>query len=88
MVKSEYPVSTATAAEMAGLHRVTLQTWLRERPDCPQASVEVPLAGGLTLRRWSAEDVAKLKAYAQEHRAENVWRPVGYRPAKKSKSRT
>jgi len=67
--------STAQAAKAVGLHRVTLQNWLTQRADCPRASIEIPLAGGLTLRRWSAEDVEKLKGYVKEHRLENVGRP-------------
>ncbi len=66
--------STAQAAKMAGVHRVTLQNWLK-RPECPRASVQIPIGGGLTVRRWSDADVAKLKAYVKEHRLENVGRP-------------
>lgn len=67
--------STAQAAKAVGLHRVTLQNWLAEREDCPRASIEIPLSGGLTLRRWSEEDIAKLRRYVREHKAENVGRP-------------
>jgi hypothetical protein len=67
--------STAEAAKKAGIDRVTLQRWIVTRPDCPRASVEIPLSGGLTLRRWSAEDVARLKSYAREHKLENTGRP-------------
>jgi len=82
MAMAKYPVSTQRAAEIAGIHRGTLQRWLRKRPECPKASVEVPLGGGLTLRRWSAEDVAKLKAYVYEHKLEGPGRPAGSKSRK------
>ena len=80
MAMEGYPVSTERAAEIAGISRVTLQRWLRKRPECPKASVEVPLSGGLKLRRWSAEDVAKLKAYVKEHKLPG--RPAGSKSRK------
>jgi hypothetical protein len=68
--------STAQAAKIAGIDRVTLQRWIAgQRADCPQASIQIPLAGGLTLRRWTDADVVALKAYAKDHKLEGVGRP-------------
>ncbi len=50
--------STAEAAELAGIHVVTLKRWLaagRIRP-----SIAVPMGGQRTLWRWTRADVGKV----------------------------
>jgi predicted site-specific integrase-resolvase len=50
---------------MVGIHRLTLQEWLRVGKVRP--SQAIPLGRGRTLWRWTSEDVRKLRHYKRSH---------------------
>jgi len=57
------PLSTAEVAQRAGIHRVTLEEWLR------RGKVKRPKAiriGGQNYRLWSEKDVERIRAYKEE----------------------
>jgi len=62
---SDKTYSTLEAAKKAKIHRATLIRWLQE--GCVKTAMEVPLAGGHILRRWTEADIEKLKAYKDQH---------------------
>jgi predicted site-specific integrase-resolvase len=65
-VKRTY--STLEAAKQADIGRATLMRWLRDGKIRP--SVNVPLAGGLELHRWTEADVNRLIKFKEK----NYWR--------------
>ena len=71
--------STLEAAKKAGIHRATLIRWLQEGH--VKSSTEVPLAGGNVLRRFTDEDIEKIKLYRNAH----YWEMPGAKRFKKSK---
>jgi predicted site-specific integrase-resolvase len=56
--------STRQAAEKVGIHWVTLHRWLASKKIRP--TIAVPIDGGRTLWRWTANDIAKLGKVKQE----------------------
>lgn len=73
--------STEEAAQEAGIDRVTLERWIGgknpRRPECPRASIEIPLGTGkhFIQRRWTDEDVKRLRKFVRDHRYEGRGRP-------------
>ena len=67
--------STDQAAAKAGIHRTTLIRWLQNGK--VKASTEVPLAGGITLRRFTDADIEKIKKYRHDHYWEINYRRKG-----------
>lgn len=65
MAETAKTYSTLQAAKKANLHRTTLIRWLQEEK--VKASTEIPLAGGNILRRFSDDDIEKIKKYRTEH---------------------
>ena len=56
--------STEQAAIEAGISRATIMRWLKKGRI--KASINVPMSG-ITLHRWTAADIQRLKAAVSEH---------------------
>lgn len=69
----EKTFSTDQVAELAGIHRATLYRWLDA--GSVRASIEIPIEGDRTVRRWTASDLEKLKRYVAANYTET--RPKG-----------
>lgn len=54
------PLSTAQVAEMIGVHRVTLEEWLRLGKVKPPKSVKI---GARSYRLWAEKDFERLRRY-------------------------
>ncbi len=65
--------STDQVAKLAGVHRATLYRWLDA--GVVSASVEMPIGGNRTIRRWSLTDLQRLKRYVRENYVQT--RPKG-----------
>jgi transposase-like protein len=70
---TEKTYSTNQVAKLAGIHRATLYRWLET--SSVRASIETPIEGDRTVRRWTAADLEKLKRYVAENYVET--RPKG-----------
>jgi DNA-binding transcriptional MerR regulator len=58
------PYSTSQAAQMVGIHKVTLKRWLLE------GKVQEPRrmkTNGTVIRLWTDRDVERVKKYKQEN---------------------
>lgn len=55
--------TTSEAAEQAGITRATLQDWIKKRK-C--AAPKLTKLANITVRLWTASDVARLKATKKE----------------------
>jgi hypothetical protein len=53
--------STQEAAELVGIHHITLHRWLGSRK--VRASQAIPMKGNKTMWRWAPADVQKLRKY-------------------------
>jgi hypothetical protein len=51
--------STAQAAKLIGIHRITLQRWLSKALVRP--SIAIPMAKHQTLWRWTLADIERAK---------------------------
>ena len=56
------PLSTKEIAAQVGIHRVTLEEWLRKGKVKPPKKVRI---GGQTYRLWTAVDVERLRKYKE-----------------------
>ena len=56
--------SAKQAAELVGISYITLRRWLA-RGDFP-TSIAVPVGGGKTIRRFTREDIGKLRKFKEE----------------------
>jgi transposase len=57
--------SAKQAAELVGISYITLRRWLA-RGDFP-TSIAVPVGGGKTIRRFTREDIGKLRKFKEEY---------------------
>jgi len=57
------PLSTAEVAALIGVHRVTLEEWLRLGKVKPPKTAKI---GGHTYRLWSEKDVERLRTYKEK----------------------
>ena len=64
--------STEEAAELAGIHRITLVKWLRK--GMVSSSIEYPAKNGV-FRPWTEADVKKLSRFKESHYWEGRGRP-------------
>lgn len=56
--------STKKAAELAGIHFITLQRWVNDGKVSPSEKIR---QGGFTLWRWTDADVERLRKYKDAH---------------------
>ena len=54
------PLSTEQIAQLVGVHRVTLEEWLRKGKVKPPKSVRI---GAKTYRLWADKDIERLRNY-------------------------
>jgi excisionase family DNA binding protein len=54
------PLSTKEIAAQVGIHRVTLEEWLRKGKVYPPKKVQI---GGQTYRLWTDVDVERLRQF-------------------------
>lgn len=55
--------STREAAQLIGIHFVTLHHWLSTKKVRP--SIAVPIGGGRTLWRWTNGDLKRVRRYKE-----------------------
>ena len=68
------PMSTPEVARKVGIHRVTLEKWIRAGKVKPSKRVQV---GGRAFRIWTARDVERVRK----------WKAANYRKGRGRKKR-
>ncbi len=58
------PLSTPEVARKVGIHRVTLEKWIRAGKVKPSKRVQV---GGKAFRIWTARDVERVRKWKAAH---------------------
>jgi predicted site-specific integrase-resolvase len=58
------PLSTPEVAHKVGIHRVTLEKWIRAGKVKPSKRVQV---GGRAFRIWTARDVERVRKWKAAH---------------------
>ena len=64
--------STKQVAEMVGVHRVTLQTWLLDGKIKEPRRIK---AGGMDVRIWTKKDVERVRKYKEKFYCKGRGRP-------------
>jgi excisionase family DNA binding protein len=57
------PLSTGEVAKLVGVHRVTLENWLRKGKLKRPKTTKV---GGLTYRFWTNRDIERIRAFKEK----------------------
>ena len=57
------PLSTVQVAKLVGIHRVTLEEWMRQGRVKPPKAVSI---GGQTYRLWSERDIERVRKHKEK----------------------